>query len=204
MPDDIELPWDAQTDILVSDLDNVISKKYSNVSLRKLLINPDRYKDTQDIADMVGKIKEDASKYFADMLAGLDKEEADLVKDLENLDAIHTQVNQTISSRTGIGRIPFIKPVDVNLGGTKPETIYIDRYDTQLDALLTKLITASNYVCDLSTTYRKYAIGIWLFSGSRSYMISVSAPESRVMTVENARDLVDSLLEDAGFRLAEA
>jgi hypothetical protein len=197
--DDGELPWDSQTDAFVNDIDTDTTKNY-NVSLRKLLLHPEEFENVENMADTIDKIKADVTSYFEDTLAGLKDEEVELTKQLESVDSLYSQINQTVSSRAGIARVPFLKPVDMDLGNSNPETIYIDKYDGQADMLITKLVNESNYVCDLSDSYRKYRIGNWVFSGSKTHVISVQPPESIIVQVENSRDTITSMLDDISGR----
>ena len=196
MADDAtQLPWDEQTDTFIGAIDADVTKKY-NVSLRNLLLYPETFTKVANMASTVGKIKGDVATYFDDMLADMKDEDDELTKRLEAVDAVHTQIDQTISSRAGIARVPYLRPANFDFGDSNPETIYIDKYDGQADILVTKLINGSNYVCDLTTSYRKYSIGNWLFSGSRSCLLSVQPPESVIVTIENSRDTITGMLDD--------
>jgi len=201
MPDDVQPPWDDQTDSFIRDIDTSVTAK-RNISLRTLLLEPQKYAGTANLTATIKEVKLDVDAYFTELLSNLAQEEQELTSDMEKADSIYTQVNQTINNRAGIGRVPFLKPQDVDFGSTNPETIYIGQYSGQLDALITKLINTSTYICDLSTTYRKYTIGNWLFSGSRSFVLAVQAPESPVISIENARDQINTLIEEASIRLA--
>ncbi len=203
MADDVKPGWDDQTDMFIREIGVSVSKKYG-VDLRKFLLSPQEYGDTAGMEEKIKNIRAEADRYFEDILASLSKEEESLVADLEKLDSVYTQVNQTVNSRAGIGRIPFIKPADMSFGDSSPEIVYIDQYNSQVDALLTKLINISNYICDISSTYRKYTIGTWVFSGSRSYVLAVSAPTSAVISVENSRDRIDLMLDQAALALPKA
>ena len=125
-----------------------------------------------------------------------------LQRHLEAIDALHTQINQAVSSKAGIARVPFLRPADFDLGDADPETIYIDNYDGQVDILITKLINDSKYVCDLSTSYKKYSVGNWLFSGSKVCVLAVQPPESMVVAVENSRDTITDMLDDISDRFS--
>ena len=203
MVDNATLPWDDQTDVFINEIDADVTKKY-NISLRKLLLQPAEFAKTDKISDTVDKIKADVDAYFDEALAGLKDEDEELTKQLESIDAVHTQINQTINSRAGIARTPFVRPVDFDFGDTAPETIYIDAFNGQVDLLITKLINSSAYICDLSTSYRKYSIGSWLFSGNRSCLLSIQPPQSMVVSVENSRDAIIGMLDDISARTLEA
>ncbi len=204
MADDVTgLPWDDQTDVFINEIDADTTKKY-NVSIRKLLLNPQDFTKMDNMPATIDKMKTDVIAYFDELLGDLKDEEDELTKQLEDVDAIHTQINQIVSSRSGIARVPFLTPADFDFGDVTPETIYINKYDGQIDLLITKLINCSNYVCDLSTSYRKYSIGSWLFSGSRSCLLSIKPPESMVVSIENSRDTITSRLDDISDRFAGA
>ncbi|MHB1830754.1 MAG: hypothetical protein ACYCO0_05170 [Candidatus Micrarchaeaceae archaeon] len=202
MADDVNPSWNSQTDTFVREIDVSVSKKYG-ISLRKLLLDPQEYEGTGGIAEKAKSIRADVDLYFDDILASLSKEEEDLERNLESSDSVYTQINQIINSRSGIGRVPFIKPADMSFGDSSPEIVYIDQYNSQVDALITKLVNISNYICDISSTYRKYTIGTWVFSGSRSYVLAVNAPTSPVISVENSRDQIDLMLDQAMLGLAK-
>ena len=194
--DDQTVPWDDSTDVFVRDMESEINDKYK-VSLRELLSDPRKYQDLVGVSDIVEKIRGDVESYFTDLLSGLQTEEEEFTKQLEGIDALHTQIGQAISSKAGIGRVPFVKPASLDAGDQPVETIYLDNYDGQADMLVTKLINSSSYILDLSTSYRKYAIGNWFFSGSKNCLLSVQMPDSRILMVENSRDTIMAALDDA-------
>ncbi len=194
--DDQNVPWDDSTDVFVRDMESDINDKYK-VSLRELLSDPRKYQDLVGVSDIVEKIRGDVEAYFEDLLGGLQAEEEEFTKQLESADALHTQAGQAISSKSGIGRIPFVKPAAFDVGDQPVETVYVDNYDGQTDMLVTKLINGANYILDLSTSYRKYAIGNWFFSGSKNCLLSVQMPDSRILTVENSRDTIMAALDNA-------
>ena len=193
---DQNVPWDDSTDVFVRDMESEINDKYK-VSLRELLSDPRKYQDLVGVSDIVEKIREDVEAYFTDLLGGLQPEEEEFAKQLENIDALHTQIGQAISSKAGIGRIPFVKPASFDAGGQQVETIYVDNYDGQTDMLVTKLINSANYILDLSTSYRKYAVGNWFFSGSKNCLLSIPMPDSRIIMVENSRDTIIAAVDNA-------
>ena len=193
---DQNVPWDDSTDVFISDMESEINDKYK-VSFRELLADPRKYQDLVGVSDIVEKIRGDVETYFADLLVGLQPEEEEFTKQLENIDALHTQMEQAISSKAGIGRIPFVKPAAFNVGDEQVETVYIDNYDGQTDMLVTKMINGANYILDLSTSYKKYAIGNWFFSGSKNCLLSIQMPDSRILVMENAKDTIMVALDNA-------
>lgn len=191
-----EVPWDGQTDAFIDDIDDTVSTKYS-ISLRTLLTNPEEYAETKDILDTVKKVKDEVDSYFENLMGELKTEQEELTNEMENADALYTKLDQAISSKAAVARVPYVKPVDVDTGNADVETVYLDQYNNNVDSLVTKFVNISNYIANLSTTYKKYNIGSWLFSGERSYNLSVKQPESMVITVENSRDYLDDAVQNA-------
>jgi hypothetical protein len=199
--EDAEYPWDDQTDDFITDIDATVTGKYS-VSLRTLLTDPAAYADTKGIGDTINSVKKEVDDYFDDLMDDLKVEQDELDKAMQAADSLYTKMDQAISSKAAVARVPYIKPVDVDSGDNGVETIHIDQYNNNVDTLITKFINISNYIANLSTTYKKYNLGSWLFSGERDYTVEVSQPESMVITVEDAHDYISDGLESASAALS--
>lgn len=204
MPDDTSLPapWDDQTDLFITDIDADAQKKYK-VSFRTLLLQPESYAKTPDILTTIKSIRNDVESYFESVMSELSIENEQLDKDLEASDALYNQLNQTITSRASIARIPVIKSDNIDLSYAAPEILYIDKSTPQMDALITKFINSSNYIGDLSSSYRKYMLGSWLFSGTRSYVVAVKQPDSPIPPIDDSHNIITALLEDSEDRLQD-
>ncbi len=194
-------PWDDQTDSFISDIDDTVSSKY-NVSLRVLLTAPGQYENTTGILETIRKIQADVEEYFEKLVEDLGPEKEELTKEMEALDSLYTKLDQAISSKAAVARVPYFKPIDVDTGDNTTETITVDQYNNNLDAAIGKLINISTYIANLSSTYKKYNLGSWLFSGPKDYVLEVNRPESMVITVEDAQQLINNGLNDAGEALA--
>jgi len=68
-----EAPWDDQTEMFVSDLNEKISKKY-NINIRSLLISPDKYIGTKGMAGIAKQIRGETDEYFSDLMEGMEEE----------------------------------------------------------------------------------------------------------------------------------
>ncbi len=194
MAEEAEAPWDAQTDAFVDELEPLINDSYK-ISIRKLLLTPQVYLNEEGIADKLNGIRKIAEDYFSGLEALFADEEEEMEKQLEAIDSAYNQINQSITSKSSIARVPFIKPLDITFGSAQPETIFIDKADSQIDALVTKLINTSDYIFNISATYRKYMIGIWLFSGKKDIILSFKMPENPIIAIENARDIINNHID---------
>ena len=52
-------------------------------------------------------------------------------------------------------------------------------------------------IADLSTAYKEYSFGSWLFSGNKDYVLSVFVPDSSLLMLEASRAELDGLLASA-------
>ena len=196
------VPWDAQTDSFVSDLNPVISKKYG-VNLRAMLLNPGAYAGKKDAQAAVDKLRGDVDRYFSQLLDGLKDEQERLGDVLEKATAQYKQVDSMISNKSSVLRIPYIRPLFVNRNPDNEETIVIEQYDSGLDPLIGKLVSVSSYVANVSATYKEYYIGSWLFSGSKNYILTMNPPISPVLAVENGSAIVNGILNSISRRAAK-
>ena len=203
MADETDLPWDDQTELFVKDIDAITTKKYG-ISIRELMLNPDKFADTEGALDKVRNAREASDGYFEDMMKDFEEEDNELETNLKKIDALYNQVSQVITSRANLARVPVMKAANVDLSNSSPEIIYIEQVTPQIDSLMTKLVNSSNYIGDLSTPYRKYMVGTWIFSGNRSYIISERVPDNPVTMIDSARTVINTFLDDAADRLESA
>ncbi len=194
-------PWSNDTDSFVTEIDNTLGKKY-DVSLRKLLGNPMEFADAAGMNAKIKSMKADVDKYFTDLAAGLSMENDEFTKELTDADALYNKIEQAVSSKAAIAKVPYIRPADMDLSMASPEIIYVKEYNNGLEALIMKFINSSNYIANMSTLYKKYNIGAWFFSGNRGHILSIKPPQSIMVSIENAQTELDDLLDDAAVALA--
>jgi transcription termination factor NusB len=189
-----EVPWDAQTDAFVSDLSAIISKKYS-VNLRSMLLNPADYVKKKGIADTLTKVRAEVKGYFSQLLDNLKEEQDSLDAELAKKTDQYKKVDSVISSKSSVLRIPYVKPLFIARNPTNEETIVVEQYDSGMDALIGKLVGGSNYVADISATYKEHRLGSWLFSGAKTYVLTINPPVNPVLAIENSSALISTILD---------
>ena len=194
-----QVPWDDQTDGFISDLDSTVSEKYK-MSLRSLLMNPDKYLEKKELPDALTGIRGDAEAYFTELLDGLKDEQTKLESEMEGADAQYRDVEKVITDKSAAARVPYIKPLFISRDPDKEETILIDKYDESLEAFVGKLVTISNFVADISTLYKNHRLGSWIFSGAKNHVLTINPPASPVLIIENSRALISNMLDDIETR----
>ncbi len=194
-----EIPWDEQTDGFISDIDETVTGKY-NLSLRSLLINPNRYLNKKDLAATLSGIRADEASYFDSLLENLKDEQARLESEMESMTAQYKQIDSVITNKSAIARVPYIKPLFVSRSPDREESIVIDKYEESMDAFVGKLVAASNYVADVSATYKQYTLGSWIFSGAKNHVLTINPPASPVLVIENSRTIIEDMLNDVETR----
>lgn len=195
-----QIPWDDQTDDFITDLDETITKKY-NLSLRSLLLNPDRYLGKKDIGTIINGVRDDADSYFNSLLENLQDEQTKLASEMESADAQYKTIDSVITSKSATARVPYIKPLFVSRMPDSEESIIIEKYDDTLEAFIGKLVNASNYVADMSATYKQYRLGSWIFSGAKNHVLTINPPASPVLAIENGRTQIGGMINDIAGRL---
>jgi hypothetical protein len=190
-----QVPWDDQTDMMLTDLDDTMLKKYG-ISLKSLLMNPDKYLGKKGIGDAAKGMKEDADAYFSQLLIGLEDESQKLKSEMESATSQYKQVDSVIAGKAAVLRVPYIKPLFVSRNEDKEELVIIEQYNDTLDAFLGRLASVSSYVADISSKYKEYVLGSWLFSGAKNYVLMINPPTSPVLAIESGKDIVDGILND--------
>ena len=106
-------------------------------------------------------------------------------------------LDEADTTKTSFSRIPYIEPYDIKLNSENQEEIVIDQYNNAVDALVTKLVNVSNYVGNISSSYDKYTMGSWIFSGQKVYMLSVYLPPSIISEMDSLNSQIDDLIDTA-------
>jgi transcription termination factor NusB len=189
-----QVPWDEQTDILLSDIDDSMLKKYS-VSLKSIIMNPEKYVGKKGIEDTAKEMKGDADNYFSQLMTGMDDEARKLNVEMESATTQYKQVDSLIANKSAILRVPYIKPLFISRDQEKEELVLIDQYNETLDGFVGKLVSVSSYVADISSKYKTYILGSWLFSGAKNHVLTINPPASPVLAIDNAKEMVDSALD---------
>jgi hypothetical protein len=189
-----QVPWDEDTEEFVSDLDDIISKKYG-MTLRNLLLNPSKYTVRPGAAATIADAKQDVHAYFDSLLEGLKDEQSKLQSEMELADSQYAAVDSVITEKAAAARVPYIRPMYVSRQREGEEVVLIERYDESLEPFVGKLVNASNYVADVSATYKTYRLGSWLFSGAKNHVLTINPPASPVLAIESSRDTINGLLD---------
>ena len=189
-----QVPWDEDTDGFISDLDDIVSKKYG-MTLRSLLLNSAKYTGRLDAGATIDGAKEEVRAYFDSLLEGLKDEQAKLHSELEIANSQYISVDSVVTDKAAAARIPYIKPMYVSRQRESEEVVFIERYDESLEPFVGKLVAASNYVADVSAVYKTYHLGSWLFSGAKNHVLTINPPTSPILTIESSRDTVNDMLD---------
>ncbi|MGC8628751.1 MAG: hypothetical protein ACP5T4_00880 [Candidatus Micrarchaeia archaeon] len=187
-----EVPWDTVTDQFISDIDKITIKEY-DISFRDLLLNPQKYA-RPNFAATFKNIQNAVEAYFKDLLSGYADEQEKLNAELESLTSQYLQINTMISDKASLLKVPYIKPDAIDRNTAADEVITISKYDQNVDLLIGKLMSVSNFVADLSTNFGQSIFGSWLFSGQKNYVVSLAIPNSDVLTIEISKGTIDAML----------
>ncbi|MGC8671774.1 MAG: hypothetical protein ACP5TJ_02690 [Candidatus Micrarchaeia archaeon] len=193
---DEEAPWDDQTDSIINDINKTVSKKYY-INFRDLLLNPGKYVTQDNFPATFQSIRKEVTAYFENLLEGMKDEQERLSEELDSLTSQYQQIDSVISNKASLSRIPYIKSATIERPENE-EAITIQSYEPGIEALIGKLISISNYVADISTSYGKSVFGSWLFSGQKNYTLSLQVPDNRVLSIQISRDTINSMLDMIG------
>ena len=176
----------------LSEIKPVIRKKY-NIDVEELLKEPANFNDNPGMAEKIRSIEKDVDAFFDQRIAGMGSEAAELKNALAAVDADTKKITQVITTKASIGQVPFVRPLYVDV--QEREEIIVEGYDASVDQLVTRMINISDYIADLSTVYKDYTIGSWLFSGRNRYLLSISPSSSEIMVMDRSRDEIKGVLE---------
>ncbi len=192
MPEDA--PWDDQVEAYVSEIDDVVSKQY-DIDFRELLTNPQKFIGNQKAIDAMPGIKSEVKSYFDNLLKSMDEESKKLASEMEAATVQYDKINEIIQIKVAAMKIPYIKPLYVNRNVSNEETILIESYDESLDPFIGKMVNISNYVADVSASYKDYILGSWIFSGPKNYLLAINQPTSPVLTIETGANTLNALVD---------
>ncbi|MGC9037468.1 MAG: hypothetical protein ACP5IK_02020 [Candidatus Micrarchaeia archaeon] len=185
-------PWDPQTDVFINEIDGIVSEKYG-ISFRDLLLNPGKYSGKKDIKATFQNIKTEVDNYFKTLLSTYADELEKVNNELESLTSQYKELDALIASKASLAKVPYIKPSSITRK-EQEEEITIKQYDPSLEPLVSKLVSISHYVADMSIKYKNNIIGSWLFSGSKNYVLTLEIPASDALVIQTSKDTIDMLL----------
>ena len=191
---EVEAPWSDQAEAAIYEIDKITTDK-QGISLRDFLLNPDKYVNNADAAQKLKGLRTAVDDYFDGQLKPYAGEAQRLQSELQDLDAQYNKMNEIITNRASLARVPYLKPANVKYDEDAVEEIVVEQYNGSVDLLITKLLTGSNYIADLSDTYDKYTLGSWLFSGQRQYVVTLNPPVSPVMSLQASKAEVMLILD---------
>ncbi len=194
------LPWGDEFDTFLSDMDDQIRKDYG-MSLRDFFLNPDKFSSMVDIDDKIKKIRAYVDEYFSNMMESMHDEVDRFNNALKEEDAKCSKIDEAVSTKAALARIPYVRLNNITPTSTGVEEIGIDDYNNSIDALIAKLINVSTYVSDMSTEYKNYKLGHWMFSGQKNYVLSINMDSSPVIVVENLQSQMNAAFDTATGRL---
>jgi len=128
------------------------------------------------------------------VLSGLQDEQRELDQFLANSDLSYSKIDGLIATKAAAASVPYIQPYYVSPGQNDREEILIDRYDESMDLLLGKLTNVSNYVANLSGEYKEHKFGSWVFSGPKTYVLTIRPPQSTIIEIERSSSLINDML----------
>lgn len=199
MADDADVPWSGESDVFITEIDSGLQK--SSLSIRKFLLSPEQFVGNKGASQQVKSMTSAVDKYFDGLLETLADEEKALEKELQDKDAQYNRIDEVISSKAAIVRVPYARPLYVDIDQNTAEEIIIDQYDSSVDAIIVRLLNISNYVANVSGSYSKYSLGSWIFSGPKTHIITINPPASPVMVLEKCRKEINGLITSVAERI---
>ena len=162
MADDTK--FSDETSSFIDSIDKKIGTKYG-IGLRTVLTDTSFLKARSNPKEIIENMKTDVSNYFDSLSKGMEDEEAAFDSKLKAVDTLYKRLNDVVKNKSSFANVPFTKPLNIERETDKEENLTIDQYDGTVDALVTKLVSVSHYVADISIQYKDYNLGSWLFSG---------------------------------------
>lgn len=186
--------WDDQVDQFITSIDAITTSE-AGISLREMLTHPEKYLSDKDAAKKLDAVKAIVFTYFGNLTDSMKDEKEKLRSELESAGVQYISINNAIMDKAAGLKIPYIKPVLVDLNTDLKEEVVIEQYNDTIDALIGKFIAESTYVADLSGTYKGHTLGSWLFSTSKPLVLTIRPPEGLLIFVERANEAITSMLE---------
>ncbi len=194
MAQDANIPWDDQTDQIITDIDDLYTSK-GQVSLRELLLNPRKYIGKEGIDMQMQEMKKNVDSYFTTMLSGLADEQKSFDEQLAGTDLLYVKIDGVMATKASASRVPYISPSSLYMDTNRREEIVIEEYSDEIEAFIGKLVNASDYIANLSGTYKEHKLGSWIFSGVKTRVLSLRVPDSPILGIERSRDIISASLD---------
>ncbi|MGC8729879.1 MAG: hypothetical protein ACP5RP_00630 [Candidatus Micrarchaeia archaeon] len=184
--------WSDTTDMIINDFDKT---QNDNIALADLFSNPKDFINNKDIATIISKKKEAINNYIDSIINTMQNQKEELYNSAAKCDQLSKQILSKIKDKAAQKWIPVIVPTYVAQNSNGSETIYIDQIDENMDMLIDKFIGGSTYIADMSANFEDYVIGMWLFSGSKNYILSVHFDTNEFYNILNSKNEINDLFD---------
>jgi hypothetical protein len=185
--------WDEATDQYITRIEAKVGNKY-NLSLRVLMSNPEEYADNENARNISQNLLKDVDDYFASLLGKMSDEQKKFNDELKRVTDMYTKIDDFISGIAEKENVPYLLPVIVGRDTDNDEVVVINDYDKSLEGLISKMVHESTYIADISTYYKDYIFGVWLFSGAKIRIIAINPPTSPILAIEVSNREIDNRL----------
>ena len=183
-------------DFVINSLEKPLFTKY-NVSLKKLLSDPDQYAGDPKVGLRISNMREEVNRFIGDRLDDIKEEVKRLDDSAIKVNSISALIANGVASLSKQYKIPIIKPAGLNRVDDNDTTIFVASASQETMQLAERLVSISDYVIDMTAKYKEYNLGTWLFAGARNTSISVNFGPSPALTMYNTMQEIDSLMEAA-------
>ncbi|MDE1822732.1 MAG: hypothetical protein KGH50_00200 [Candidatus Micrarchaeota archaeon] len=190
---DRNITFSAEADVIIDDIDNETRGKY-DFSIREL------FNGAKPTQQQLKSARSAVDDYFSDAKKALPGERDRFTKELERVDAEYRNMDDVIRNKAVTTRVPYIKPSFIDADESGQEEITIDGYSNAVDLLITRLVGMSTYIADTSGSYDKYTLGSWIFSGQKTYAITINPPASQLVMLERSESEIDAALDSLSAR----
>lgn len=167
-------------------IDAKMKGKYS-ISLNSILTNPDEYLGKAGMLQTIKDMRNDVNDYFDSMVGEHSEDATKFNEDLKTATDLYNVIDASVQAKAKEANVPYVEPIAVDRNEDLDESIAIEDYGDEEERLVEKLVNRSDYIADLSTVYKDFVLGSWLFSGSKARLLSINQPFSIILEMESSR-----------------
>ncbi len=187
---------DNYTKAVLKKIDKDVKKKFK-ASVFDIIEEPGSYIGEDGSERLIYNVREFVLARIDEMISSAKTNAREFNDHAAKADDLTKRFSGYISAHARQSNVPVLKPTMSWVDYSNKDRFYLAKIDESVTDFLDRAIESSRFIIDLTRSLSEYTEGAWLFSGEKSYVLSVYAPRTSMAMLKASRNEISTLLTNS-------